>query len=464
MAQFPANIVTTTNIPDTNPLTTLAANNHSTKHNDMRNEIIAIETYLGKTGSVVNGAVQYVLTDITGADQAVGKTATQSVTNKTLGAGTKVALGSDVTGDIYYNSGSTTLARRGIGSEGQVLTSVSGVPNWQSPSAGVINYTVDTGTANAYIITPAPVIASYVTGQEFSFRVTNSNTSTSTININGLGVKNIFRSGFALAAGEIIAGEIVNIKYDGTQFQLFSQQTTPTGSVTPYIGASAPGGWLLCDGSAVSRTTYASLFTLASTTYGAGDGSTTFNLPDLRSRLPLGTGTGTKITTFSSRASNVITVTGLTNTANNEFQTGQSVTYVTTGSVITGLTNSTVYYIIRISNTTFSLATSRTNAIDGTVIALSSDGTGIQTFTQTLTTRSRGDTGGEESHSLVTSEIASHAHVEQLFTTGASGGGIQSSSASATPSALGLNTANAGGNTAHSIMNPFVVLNYIIKT
>lgn len=66
----------------------------------------------------------------------------------------------------------------------------------------------------------------------------------------------------------------------------------PTGSLFPYAGSAAPTGYLLCDGSAVSRTTYATLFGVLSTTYGSGDGSTTFNLPDLRGRLPLGAGTG----------------------------------------------------------------------------------------------------------------------------------------------------------------------------
>jgi microcystin-dependent protein len=51
---------------------------------------------------------------------------------------------------------------------------------------------------------------------------------------------------------------------------------------------SAASGWLLCNGSAVSRTTYASLFDAIGTAYGAGDGSTTFNLPDLRGRVPVG--------------------------------------------------------------------------------------------------------------------------------------------------------------------------------
>jgi len=57
---------------------------------------------------------------------------------------------------------------------------------------------------------------------------------------------------------------------------------TAAGTVVPWGGSTAPTGWLECDGSAVSRTTYADLFTAIGTTYGVGDGSTTFNLPDLR--------------------------------------------------------------------------------------------------------------------------------------------------------------------------------------
>lgn len=72
----------------------------------------------------------------------------------------------------------------------------------------------------------------------------------------------------------------------------------PPGVTLPYGGSSAPSGFLLCDGSAVSRTTYAALFAILSTTYGVGDGSTTFNLPDLRQRFPMGkavSGTGSTL-------------------------------------------------------------------------------------------------------------------------------------------------------------------------
>lgn len=79
---------------------------------------------------------------------------------------------------------------------------------------------------------------------------------------------------------------------------LFPLATTvdPSGTIKLYAGASAPTGYLICDGTAVSRTTYADLFTAIGTTFGVGNGTTTFNVPDFRRRVPVGaggTGTGT---------------------------------------------------------------------------------------------------------------------------------------------------------------------------
>lgn len=62
----------------------------------------------------------------------------------------------------------------------------------------------------------------------------------------------------------------------------------PAGVYLPFGGATAPTGWLSCDGSAVSRTVYSALFTAIGTTYGAGDGSTTFNLPSMVDRVAVG--------------------------------------------------------------------------------------------------------------------------------------------------------------------------------
>jgi microcystin-dependent protein len=65
----------------------------------------------------------------------------------------------------------------------------------------------------------------------------------------------------------------------------------PTGAILPYGGTSAPTGFLMCDGSAVSRTTYAALFEAISTAFGGGDGSTTFEVPDMRGYFPFGKAT-----------------------------------------------------------------------------------------------------------------------------------------------------------------------------
>ena len=62
----------------------------------------------------------------------------------------------------------------------------------------------------------------------------------------------------------------------------------PSGTILPFGGASAPTGWLLCNGATISRTTYANLFAAISTAHGSGDGSTTFHLPDLRGRFMRG--------------------------------------------------------------------------------------------------------------------------------------------------------------------------------
>lgn len=75
----------------------------------------------------------------------------------------------------------------------------------------------------------------------------------------------------------------------------------PCGSIMPFAGATIPAGWLACDGAAVSRTTYSSLFAALggiSSPWGLGNGSTTFNLPDLRKRVPVGKGASGTLSTL----------------------------------------------------------------------------------------------------------------------------------------------------------------------
>lgn len=77
---------------------------------------------------------------------------------------------------------------------------------------------------------------------------------------------------------------------DGDPEYTIINDSVPIGAIQAFGGASVPYGWLLCDGSAVSRETYADLFAAIGITHGSGDGSTTFNLPDLRGRTLIGVG------------------------------------------------------------------------------------------------------------------------------------------------------------------------------
>jgi len=95
---------------------------------------------------------------------------------------------------------------------------------------------------------------------------------------------------FTLPDGDGTNGQVIST--DGSGQLGWSSIVIPaafaSGMVMPFAGTSAPSGWLLTYGQAVSRTTYAELFSAIGTTYGSGDGSTTFNLPDLRGRAVAG--------------------------------------------------------------------------------------------------------------------------------------------------------------------------------
>lgn len=113
--------------------------------------------------------------------------------------------------------------------------------------------------------------------------------STLTLASSKLKVKDLGITSTQLATDSVITAKIE----DGavTSAKLNSSAITalvPTGLVFPYAGSSAPTGYFLCDGSTKSRTTESALFAIIGTTYGAGDGSTTFALPDLRGRVIAG--------------------------------------------------------------------------------------------------------------------------------------------------------------------------------
>lgn len=160
-----------------------------------------------------------------------------------------------------------------------------------------------------------------------------------------------------------------------------SGDSTPIGTVQAYAGSTAPNGYLLCDGSAVSRTTYKELFQVIGTTYGTGDGSTTFNLPNIKGKV---------------------------------------------------------------------------------VVMQDANDTDFDTL---------GETGGEKKHTLTIDELAGHQHNQVLVTgipfgfNAPSGTGAfnVSVSGSAESGVNNLYTNSVGGSQPHNIVQPYIVLNYIIK-
>jgi microcystin-dependent protein len=180
-------------------------------------------------------------------------------------------------------------------------------PYW-APYSGAAScngmYAIDTGTANAYIIAVNPPLTANADGRRVAFKATVSNTGASTLNAGG-GATNLRRNdGTAMVSGDILAGAIYDCIYDASsntfimttpvisQYAPLYAPEVPTGTILSFASSVAPSGYLLCDGAAVSRTTYAALYSLVGNLYGSGDGSTTFNVPDLRGRVAMGAGQG----------------------------------------------------------------------------------------------------------------------------------------------------------------------------
>ncbi len=140
------------------------------------------------------------------------------------------------------------------------------------------------GSANAITLTSGYSVAAYAAGQTFRFIAASTNSGAVTIALDGLAAKDVKVALAALTAGMITAGQMITVTYDGTQFQMQAESPASigVGSVMAWTTSTIPAGWLECTGAAVSRSTYSALYAAIGTTYGVGDGSTTFNLPDYR--------------------------------------------------------------------------------------------------------------------------------------------------------------------------------------
>lgn len=103
----------------------------------------------------------------------------------------------------------------------------------------------------------------------------------------GTDVATVTSTGVAVTTAPTTGSHLTNKTYVDAQIPA-ATSLVPSGSVTLFAASTVPSGWLECNGAAVSRTTYAALFAIIGTTWGAGDGSTTFTLPDLRGEFVRG--------------------------------------------------------------------------------------------------------------------------------------------------------------------------------
>ena len=215
------------------------------------------------------------------------------------------------------------------------------------------------------------------------------------------------------------------------------------GIMVPFAGSSAPSGWALCFGQAVLRSTYAALFTAIGTTYGAGDGSTTFNLPDMRGRVAVGLDNigGTS----SARLSTYVSAT----TAS-----GSTTVTVNTSGISIGM---------HVSGASVQSSTTVTAIASGTSLTLSTQATATGTNQlrfYAMDGESIGSAGGEFTHNVTSDEMPSHTHV---LTPLAYGDGKTYSIHSGTAGGGTGYTQASGGFAAHNNMQPSLVLNWIIS-
>ena len=245
----------------------------------------------------------------------------------------------------------------------------------------------------------------------------------------------------------------------------------PTALPNPGIRQDVPDGWLLCVGTAVSRTAYSSLFTVIGTTYGVGDGSTTFNLPDMRGNVPVGVkstqtsnpdirslglvaGAYTYTITANNLPLHTHAVGTLTFTGNAVVSGPASVTAltgaITNAAAITTTGQSVTHTHATVGNISGGFKATNAGATTGSAALLAQSGS-------TLTPRDAGYTTGnasvDHSHSV---PIHGHAHT------------LAAPAHTHTTTATGTISGSTGNNTTTattiSLVQPSIALNYIIKT
>lgn len=232
-------------------------------------------------------------------------------------------------------------------------------------------YGADAGSTDAYAITLNPVPTAYSTGMRLYFKANTVNTGACTLNVNGLGAKSIVKSyNIALEDGDIKANQIVEVIYDGTNFQLVST-IADEGIITVADGAT-----ITLDSSLSKQF----ITTLA--------GNRQLALSNLKTGRPVfltvvQDATGTRVPVQPVTATDVVSITIATPgviTTTKDMPTCTPIVFTTTGALPTGITAGTRYYWVRTGATTGNIATTIANAQAGTVIATSGSQSGVHTM------------------------------------------------------------------------------------
>lgn len=308
-----------------------------------------------------------------------------------------------------------------------------------------------TGSANSFALTSRSGYAALANGLFIAAKVNFTNTGPTTLNLNTYGAKSIRifspQGEAALIGGEIRNGGTYQFRYDtaldsasGAWLLLNPTIGQEVGTIKPWPSDTAPSGWLFCTGAAVSRTTFAALFAIIGTTYGAGDGSTTFNLPDLRGRAPFGS--DDMDAAAASRVTNAGS--GIVGTTLGASGGAESVT-LTTAQIAshthTGTTGDQSAVHTHSGTTGTESATHTHNYDRATAPTATAEAPGSGTFVAnglTLTATATTVESQTHTHSITTgTESANHTH---SFTSAATGGGA-----------------------LHTNMPPALIVNYIIK-